>query len=418
MKTPPIFYILALCALLFTACQKESKEKPQNPIPVTGVSLNINELTLVPGDSTTLIVTVQPDNATNKTVTWTSSNPEAATVTVTGKITAVIDGEATITATTHDGGKTDSCVVSVKKNLIHVTGVSLNTNELTLVAGDTETLTATVQPDDATNKTVTWTSSNPEAATVTDDGLGTAIAKGTAIITATTQDGGKTASCVVTVTAAPISVTGVSLNTPELILSPGYTTTLTANVQPDNATNKTVTWKSSNTDIATVTENGFVTAIADGKTTITATSQDGGKTATCIVNVDYRNKWVGDWDFTTIDYVHYYLDILDPESLVIIQDTVRFIGTIKKSGYYDKLKIIFKPNASEPDLGNYFPLKINGLLYPTIDDSGNLTIIGWDYRPYFQGFISNNEISISYGMAGPLGMAAYENHKIQGTKIK
>ena len=134
----------------------------------------------------------------------------------------------------------------------------------------------------------------------------------------------------------------------------------------------------------------------------------------CKKENDYRDQWVGEWKFTTYDYTQ---SGFSGEPLTIKRDTIHFIGSI---GKYEtnKLKIVFKPNATEPDLGNHFPLSINGLLYPTIDDSGILTIFGLDCRPYFQGFIFNNEISISYGMIGPLGMAAHENHQIQGTKIK
>jgi len=99
-----------------------------------------------------------------------------------------------------------------------------------------------------------------------------------------------------------ISVTDITLNYEELMLIPGDTIMLIATVQPDDADNKTITWKSNNPDVATVDNNGFVTAVANGETTITATTQDGNKTVSCTITVDYRSQWVGDWDFTSIYY--------------------------------------------------------------------------------------------------------------------
>ena len=98
------------------------------------------------------------------------------------------------------------------------------------------------------------------------------------------------------------------LNDKELLLAPNDTVTLIATVQPDDATNKTITWTSSNPAVATVTGNGLVTAIADGKTTITATAQDGGKKATCEVTVDYRSQWVGEWDFEVDHFWYLYAE--------------------------------------------------------------------------------------------------------------
>ena len=162
-----------------------------------------------------------------------------------------------------------------------VTGVTVSPTTVSLAVGKTKTLTATIAPSDATNKSVTWSTSNSSVATVSSSGKVTAKSKGTANITVTTSDGGYTATCSVTVTQP---VTGVSLNTNTLNLNIGGTSTLTATVSPSNANNKNVTWSSSNTSIATVS-NGVVTAIASGITTITVTTSDGGFTATCQVTV-------------------------------------------------------------------------------------------------------------------------------------
>ena len=169
---------------------------------VTKVELNKTSLTLNVGDEETLIPTITPDNATDKSVTWESSDTNIATVDTNGVVTAVAPGTATITVTTVDGGYKDTCPVTVTAAPVPVTGVSLNKDSTSLTVGGTETLTATVKPEDATNKAVTWTSSNSTVATVDQNGVVTALARGTAVITATAADGrGASASCTVTVSS-------------------------------------------------------------------------------------------------------------------------------------------------------------------------------------------------------------------------
>ena len=188
----------------FWSCSKDDDPNPDpDPTPtaiaVTGVTLNKTGITLEVDGSETLTATVAPDNATNKKVTWKSDKPEIATVDASGKITGVKEGEATITVTTEDGGKTATCKVTVEAATIAVTGVTLNKTELTLEVDDSETLTATVAPDDATNQNVTWKSDNPEIVTVDANGKVTGVKAGEATITVTTEDGAKTATCKVAV---------------------------------------------------------------------------------------------------------------------------------------------------------------------------------------------------------------------------
>ena len=197
MKTQHFIYCLAIAAVLFTACKKDKAQ--EQGIPVTGVTLNQTELMLEVGDTATLIATVEPADATNKTVIWTSSNSAVATVNDNGLITAIIEGDVTIAVTTEDGKKTATCDLIVVKRGVPVTGVTLNQTELMLDLGDTATLIATVEPDSATNKNVTWISNNTSVATVNGNGLITAIDKGDATITVTTEDGKKTTTCLITV---------------------------------------------------------------------------------------------------------------------------------------------------------------------------------------------------------------------------
>ena len=169
-------------------------------IVVTSVTLDKTELALTVGDAAVqLKATVAPDNATDKTVSWTSDKPAVATVDATGKVTAVAEGTATITAKA--GDKTATCKVTVKAAVVAVTSVKLDKTELALTVGDAAVqLTATVVPENATDADVDWSSSDLSVATVDGSGLVTAVAEGTATITA--KAGDKTATCKVTVKAA------------------------------------------------------------------------------------------------------------------------------------------------------------------------------------------------------------------------
>lgn len=177
-----------------------------------------------------------------------------------------------------------------REKTVAVTEVTVNEQTLALVEGESKTLTATVTPDNATDKAVSWSSSDKEVATVAPNGVVTAVKAGTATITVTTHDGGKTATCAVTVTAATVSVTGVALGEETLTLKKGTDHTLVATVAPENATDKAVTWTSSDDEVATVSESGVVTALKEGTTTVTATTHDGGKTSTCAVTVPVKGQ--------------------------------------------------------------------------------------------------------------------------------
>ncbi|MBQ8100649.1 MAG: Ig domain-containing protein [Paludibacteraceae bacterium] len=186
----------------------------------------------------------------------------------------------TLTSGTYSGG-------SEPVTVVNVTGVKLNKSSVTLEEGKSETLTATVEPTDATDKSVTWKSSDEKVAKVDNNGKVTAIGAGSTTITVTTTDGGKTATCSVTVTAVanPVAVTGVKLDKIALTIEAGKSATLTATVEPGNATKQGVTWTSSNTKVATVDSNGKVTGVAEGSATIEVKTDDGGKTAFCAVMV-------------------------------------------------------------------------------------------------------------------------------------
>ena len=257
-------------------------------VAVTGVMLNKTETTILEGSSETLVATVLPENATNRNVSWKSSDEAVATVDANGKVTGVKAGEAVITVTTEDGKKTNTCKVTVKSNTVNVKGVVLNKTSISIPIGEDETLAAKVLPENATNQNVTWSCKNPEIASVDANGKVTGIKAGMTIVTVTTEDGGKTADCAVNVSERHISVMGVELNKTEFIFQVGDSETLVASIKPENASNKKVTWVSDKPEIATVDANGKVTGVKAGVATITVTTDDGGKTATCKVLVSPR----------------------------------------------------------------------------------------------------------------------------------
>ena len=196
---------LFIFSLLFAiACRQEPKQ-----IPVTGITLSQTSVELTEGESTHISATVSPNDATNQKVIWSSDSPF---VTVSdGYINGIKPCIATVTATTDDGGKTATCIVKVIAKTIAVTGISLDITSLEIKKGDKATLNATVYPNNATDMSFFWSSSNEYIATVSSAGLVNGVSPGSAIITATTVDGGMTATCTVKVIPVIITPTAIDL---------------------------------------------------------------------------------------------------------------------------------------------------------------------------------------------------------------
>ena len=251
----------------------------EEPKPIETIILNKTDITLTKGTSETLQAIINPSDTTDdKTLKWTSRNPDVATVDNTGKVTAVGGGTATITVKSQNG-KEASCEVKVTSK---IESISLNKSNITLSKGTSETLKATINPSDTTDdKTLKWTSSNPNIATVDNTGKVTAVGGGTATITVKSQNG-KEASCEVKVTS---KIESISLNKSNITLSKGTSETLKATINPSDATDdKTLTWKSEDENIAKVDGNGKVTGVGTGTTNITVITSN-GKSATCKVTV-------------------------------------------------------------------------------------------------------------------------------------
>lgn len=281
-----LFTILLSISLITTYSCKKEKDKS---VSVTEVGLNKTSTTLIEGETETLVATVMPENATDKSVVWESGNESVATVSQEGLVTAVGEGKATITVKTNDGGFRASCEVTVNKKVIAVTGVKLSAASMTLREGDKGTLTATVEPANATNKNVEWWTSDLDVVSVTSTSGGSngyveARGAGKATVTVKTEDGEFSASCEITVEKKEVPVTGIALDQSSLLLPVGNTYALKAHVQPSNATDQDIKWGSSNGGVATVDQTGKITAVAAGTVDILATLA--GKFARCTVQVD------------------------------------------------------------------------------------------------------------------------------------
>ena len=249
-------------------------------IKSTSVEITNKNVSIYVGDSTILTAKVLPENTTNKTITWSSNNTGIATINSNGELKGIKAGTATITA--KNGSKSSSINVTINNKpatVIEVTSIVVNKTNITLDVGKSETIVATVSPTNATNKTISWTSSNTSIATVDQKGKITGVKSGNAVITAKSNNGKTTT---INVKVNPIVVTSIELNKTSLDLAVGKSETITATVKPTNAENKTVTWTSSDTKVATV-KNGTITGVASGKATITATC--GGITKSVKVTV-------------------------------------------------------------------------------------------------------------------------------------
>ena len=242
---------------------------------VSGVSLNMADATLARKAKVTLRATIAPADATNKAVTWTSSNKKVATVSSKGVVTGVGGGTCTITARSKDGGYTASATITV--TAIYETGLKLSKSSLSLNKGKSAQLKATLTPKTTDFKAVTWTSDNPAVATVSAKGKVTAGTQtGTCTITATSVNG-IVARC--TVTTMGQRVKSVKMGKTASTQYTGNTVKLSVTVNPAGADNKSINWTSSNSTVATVDAYGVVSFLKSGKVTIKATAADGSRKA-------------------------------------------------------------------------------------------------------------------------------------------
>ncbi len=252
-------------------------------IPVSGISIPSTANVKLNGKAS-LNPAVIPDNAYNKELKWSTSDSDIATVDENGTVTGHHVGSAVITAqATDDSGVSAKCVVNVYT--VKVSKISLSATRKDVKPGDYFYLTATVNPSDAYNKSIRWTSSNEAVATVGENGRVEANQVGTAVITAAATDGSNVSvSCVVKVDTVKVSKIALSATVKNVGSWDHFT--LTASVSPSDAYNKKLKWTSSNPDVASVDQNGYVSAENSGSAVITVTTTDGSNlSASCVVNV-------------------------------------------------------------------------------------------------------------------------------------
>jgi len=307
-----LFLKLAAAATLALAlaCGGESNPPVLNNVPVAGVAIEGKVPRMTVGEKLTLNAMLMPARATNREVSWASSNAHVASVGGSGlgvTVSAVGAGEVEITVRTSEGGFTDTFRMFVSDGSVPATGVTLDRTTMSLVPGGSALLVASLWPSDATDQSFTWTSSNTSAVTVVGNGptaMVTAVAtdKAAATITVKTASGGYTATCNVTVDTYTVPANSVSLSAASLeITTRGGTIAVTATLLPSNA-EAAVTWTSSATSVATVTSPGLstvITPVAEGYATITATAS--GKTASCTVRVVNKPKLIAKFARTTFD---------------------------------------------------------------------------------------------------------------------
>ena len=259
---------------------------------VESISFSQNEFEIEALGKTVLLnPQIIPLNASDKSIIWESSSPNICHVSETGVVTALDYGIAIITASTKDGGYKAYCKITVEKGTVNVSSIILDKSELSLTKGKEYALSATVLPNDADNKALTWSSTNPTVATVNNLGVISALSEGEATIIAQAADGsGTIATCNVKVEKEFVYISSMTFNPASITLKNGETQSLNITIIPDNSTNKKLTWSSTDNSVLTVDKEGTVTALSIGHAMVIATTTDGSNiSAICDVTVDEMN---------------------------------------------------------------------------------------------------------------------------------
>lgn len=271
-------YIKVSCGDVSAMCLVTVKN--ESDFASTDISLNYSEIFLNLGTSQTLVATVVSSEVLNESIVWTSSDSNVASINSAGLLISKSTGSTTITASI--AGKSASCTVTVTSSIIPLESVNLSSQAVSLGIGGTQSLSASPIPTNSTEQTVSWLSNNEEIATISKTGLVTGVSAGTAIITA--QIGGKTATCIVTVTNIQIHVESITISTQNLSLEVGSSSSVSVVLYPIHATDSSINWESNNTGVATVTNSGIITGQSAGTALITASSHN-GISVSCIVTI-------------------------------------------------------------------------------------------------------------------------------------
>ena len=360
-----------------------------NPPVVTRITIP-SQLSLNVGDTYTFSPIITESGATT-TLSWKSSKPDVATITDEGVLTANGVGTTEINCTASNGVSAQ-CVVTV--NPVQVTSITLNMTNAVLSIGDQLQLTATVAPNNASDKSLMWISSKPDVATITDKGLITANAVGTTEINCTASNG-VSAQCVVTVN--PVQVTSITLNKSYAELTVGDQLQLTATVKPTNAQDKSVTWSSTNEAVAVVNESGKVYAVGTGFSHIKAKANDGSnKTASCLVTVKDKTVLKGDVNLDNT------VDVADIATIIDVMAGVSSaLADVNKDGNVDVadiatvIDIMAGGGSTEPG-GDDTPL-YNEIVDAEVDFSQYTDFSEWHFKDGWGSSSAAERLSIQDG---------------------
>ena len=324
-------------------------------INLESISISPSTMNLTEGNTGKLSISFSPENATDKSITWKSSNTGIVTVDASGNIKAISAGNATITATSNDGGYTSSSKITVNPLNKSLKGISLNKTELTLTVGESENLSVSYNPSYASNKEVTWSSSNKNIATI-DNGKVTAIKPGTTEIKVISNEGKYESVCKVTVLSPPIE--SIKFEQDEQTVYVGSVTSLKTISTPEDTMINDPIWTSSDETIATI-DNGKLTALKVGKTTVTVSDNEGKVTASTEITVVEKPE-----DALMITIAGYNLNF-DPS----VKDYTLVIGNEKS------LDIKVNRDAKKVIIGGNCDLQNGSIITITINEKPKTTYV-------------------------------------------
>ena len=282
--------------------------KTTKTIAISNQNIIIQSITIIGNDSiiirngfNQLSTQVLPNNATNKQVIWSISDTNLAFITQTGLVTVKANGTVIVTATAADGGGAKATKnITISSQNINIQYITINGNDSIIIRNGFNQLSTQVLPNNATNKQVIWSINDTSLATITQTGLVTAKANGTVIVTATAADGsGAKATKTITISNQNINIQSITINGNDSIIIRNGFNQLSTQVLPNNATNKQVIWSISDTNLATISQTGMLTAKANGTVIVTATAADGGGAkATKTITISNQNVGLNDINLT------------------------------------------------------------------------------------------------------------------------
>ena len=293
------------------------------PTEVESISFSQDNVSVKKDETINLVAIIKPSELSGSKLTWTSSNPDIATVDTSGKVKGLSVGKTSITVTTSNGKKA-TCVVEVVNDSVNVEKINLVPDKSVIDTESMSQISVTIEPANATDRDLVWTSSDPSIATVDSNGVVKGLKAGTVTITAKTKDGKVMASTTITIQEkSPTEVESVSFSQDSYSVKTGDVINLIAIIKPSELSDSKLTWTSSNPSIATVDSNGKVKGVSVGKTSITVTTSN-GKKATCTVEVVNNNIAVEE------------IVLIPDEAVISIDSSTQVIAEISPANATDR----------------------------------------------------------------------------------